>query len=156
MTAADPFDPTDPDLHAAVRALADAVPPVEPSPGLRDRLLAALPPAGLPGITFKLAADAAFRPLRRKPGVSVCPLHLDRPARRFTCLLRLEPGASLGEHAHDGVEECLILEGALEVAGRTLRPGDYQRAEPGSPHAEQVSPGGCLLFLAGPLSLLAE
>lgn len=153
MTA-DPFDPTDAGLHDAVRALAD-VPAVEPSAGLKDRLLAALPPADPPGLSFDLAADATFRPFRR-PGVSVRLLHLDEPARRFTCLLRLEPGASLGEHSHDGAEECLVLEGTLEVAGRTLRPGDYQRAEPGSPHAEQRSPGGCLLFLTGPLSLDSE
>ena len=138
----------------AVRLLA-AVTPVPPSAGLLTTILDRLPPADPPGLTVRLADPAAFRPTGR-PGVSIRLLHTDRVARRFSAYLRLDPGASLQPHTHDGAEECVVLSGSITVAGRTLAAGDYQLAEAGSPHAEQVSADGCLLFLTGPLSLLAE
>jgi anti-sigma factor ChrR (cupin superfamily) len=149
MTA-DPFD--HPDHADAVRQLA-AGPPVEPSAGLKIRLLAALPPP--PQVVYKPSDDAAFRPTKQ-PGVSVRLLYLDRAADRFSAFLKLAPGARLRPHRHAGVEECVVLAGTMDVGGRTLRAGDYQRAESGSPHGEQVSADGCLLFLSGPLALLAE
>lgn len=145
----DPFD--DPAYAEVVRMLAE-VAPVAPSPDLKARLLARLP---APGLTIKPADESAFRPSRH-PGVSVRLLHLDRAADRFSAYLRLAPGASLRPHTHDGAEECVVLAGSITVGGRTLTAGDYQRAEPGSPHDEQRSADGCLLFLSGPLSLLAE
>ncbi len=150
MTA-DPF--TDPDHTDAVRLLA-AVPPVSPSAGLLALVIAQLPPADPPGLHFHVAADLAFRPTGR-PGVSIRLLHTDTAAARFSAYLRLDPGASLHPHAHDGAEECVVLSGSIRVGHRTLTAGDYQRAEPGSPHGEQRSADGCLLFLTGPLSLLA-
>ncbi len=138
----------------AVRLLA-AVPPVSPSAGLVAAILDRLPPAAPPGLTFHAADPATFQPTGR-PGVSIRLLHTDRVARRFSAYLRLDPGASLDSHTHDGAEECVVLSGSITVAGRTLAAGDYQLAEPGSPHAEQVSAAGCLLFLTGSLSLLAE
>ena len=146
MTA-DPFDA--PENHDAVRLLADGLVATPPA-GLRAALL-----DRLPGVTFWPADDAAFRPTGWA-GVSVRLLHTDRDAGRFSAYLKLDPGASLHSHTHDGAEECVVLSGSIAVAGRTLRAGDYQRAEAGSPHAEQVSADGCLLFLTGPLSLLAE
>lgn len=144
----------------AVRALAASVPPVEPSPGLKARLLAALPPADrvvpkLPGIKFRLADDADFRPTRL-PGVSVRMLHVDAGSRQFTCLVRMAPGAKLPSHPHDGPEECIVLDGEIVAHGVRMKAGDYQRVDPGTAHAEQYTDTGCLLYLSGPASLLAD
>jgi quercetin dioxygenase-like cupin family protein len=152
MTA-DPFDPPGENAEA-VRLLA-AVPPVTPSADLFARILDRLSAADPPGFHFHSPVDAQFRPTGR-PGVSVRMLHHDRAANRFSAYLRLDPGASLDTHTHDGAEECVVLSGSIRVSGRTLRAGDYQLAEPGSPHGEQTSDDGCILFLTGPLSLLGE
>jgi hypothetical protein len=144
----DPFDMAE--NAGAVRLLADG-PSVTPPPGLLAAILDRLPPQ--PGLVFRPADPAAFKPTGR-PGVSIRLLQTDRETRRFSAFLRLDPGASLDSHTHDGAEECVVLSGSITVAGRTLAAGDYQLAEAGSPHAEQVSPDGCLLFLSGPLSLL--
>lgn len=137
---------------AVVDALAGVVAPVEPPAGAREKLLAALPPAG---IRFRLAGDGAFTPTRY-PGVSVKVLHVDRDRRQFTVLMRMAPGAAYPAHAHDGPEECVVIEGEIQVGGVRMRAGDYQRAEPGSEHVEQRSETGALLFLTAPLSLLAR
>jgi quercetin dioxygenase-like cupin family protein len=135
-----------------VEGLAGAVGPVEPPPVAKERLLAALPPAG---VHFRFAGDGGFTPTRH-PGVSVKLLHLDRQRRQFTVLMRLEPGAVYPAHAHDGPEECVVLEGEILVGGVRMRKGDYQRAEPGSEHVEQRSETGALLFVTAPVSLLAR
>lgn len=144
----------DPEHHEAVRILAD-VPPVQPSDGLFDRILKQLPTVNPRGFIFLTPHANDFKPTHQ-PGVSIRMLHTDRTAGRFSAYLRLDPGASLYEHEHDGIEECVVLSGSIRVGGRLLRAGDYQRAEVGSPHGEQTSPDGCLLFLSGSLSLLGE
>lgn len=144
----------------AVRTLAASTPLIAPSPGLKARLLAALPTADrvspkLPGIKFRLADDADFRPTRL-PGVSVRMLHMDVRSRQFTCLVRMAPGATLPSHPHDGPEECIVLGGEIVAHGVRMKAGDYQRVEPGTAHAEQYTETGCLLYLSGPTSLLAD
>jgi quercetin dioxygenase-like cupin family protein len=153
------------DFAPAVRALLDC-PPVAPPPGLRAAVLAQLPPPNprasdrVPakrskGIRYRFADDADFRPTG-SPGVSVRLLHMDAANRRFTCLVRMAPGSTLPGHAHDGPEECVVLDGELLTHGVRMRKGDYQRVEPGTEHADQFSETGCLLYLTGPASLLQD
>lgn len=149
----DLFD--DPEHVEAVRCLAD-VPPVPPSPVLLGSILDRIElEAAQPGFVFRTADTDKFKPTTQ-PGVTIRLLHTDRLSNRFSAYLRLEPGASLHPHAHEGVEECVVLSGSVRVGDRLLTAGDYQRAEPGHDHGEQTSPDGCLLFLTGPLSLLGE
>ena len=56
-------------------------------------------------------------------------------------------GSSYPGHLHGGVEECLVLEGDLQVEGEELRAGDYQRAEASSQHGTQWTKNGCLLLI---------
>jgi quercetin dioxygenase-like cupin family protein len=148
-------------LTEAVRILAAEAPPVDPPPWIKASLLAAVgdtraadrtAAARLAGIEFRFAEDGEF--VRGSaPGVWVRMLHLDRRRRQFTCLVRLEPGASYPAHAHDGPEECLVLEGDVNVGGVRMRAGDYQRVEPGTDHGEQRSEGGALLYISAPFSV---
>jgi quercetin dioxygenase-like cupin family protein len=142
------------EFAGVVAALAGVVPPVEPPAGAKEKLLASLPPAPA-GIHFRFADDGAFTPTRY-PGVSIKLLHLDRQRRQFTVLMKLEPGAVYPAHAHDGPEECVVIEGEILVGGVRMRQGDYQRAEPGSEHVDQRSETGALLFVTAPVSLMSR
>ena len=146
------FD-TDAEFGDVVAALAAAIPPVEPPPGVKAALFARLSPP--PDIRFRFATDGAFAPTPY-PGVAIRVLNVDRERRQFSAVIRLDAGATYPSHAHDGPEECVVLEGELLVGDVRMRPGDYQRAEPGSAHSDQWSETGALLFVTGPMSLLAQ
>lgn len=62
-------------------------------------------------------------------------------------LLRLQPGARLPAHDHLEVEECLILEGELDLGGGVvLHTGDYHMAPRGLAHGMAISCLGALIF----------
>jgi ChrR-like protein with cupin domain len=81
------------------------------------------------------------------PGVSRKLLHVDADAGWQAFFLRLDPGARLAAHDHPILEECLVLEGAFEVAGEEVRKGDLHLAFAGSRHGDIVSPGGALIYI---------
>ncbi|MGD9644599.1 MAG: cupin domain-containing protein [Pirellulales bacterium] len=83
-------------------------------------------------------------------GVFMRMLFVDPRRRAVTCLMRIQPGASIPGHAHEGSEECLVLDGELRVGDVTLRAGDFQRTAPGFPQPDQSSPSGCLLLVTSP------
>ncbi|HZR03598.1 MAG TPA: cupin domain-containing protein [Burkholderiales bacterium] len=79
------------------------------------------------------------------PGIHVKPLHADETGRSF--LLRLDPGAVLPSHAHDGDEECMVIAGELYLGDFRVGPGDYHLAQHGSHHGDIHAPHGALVFL---------
>ncbi len=142
--------------HEVVRALAD-VPPVEPPPTVKTRLMAMARETALPSISgvamkFVFRNDDDFR-ATRYPGIKVRVLSIDRTARRMSLLMKLEAGSEYPAHHHDGYEECLILEGEIRVGSTRLCAGDYQRCETNTDHVEQYSPTGALLWLSAPLAV---
>ena len=149
---ADLFD-TDDDFGGVVAVLAAAIPPIDPPAGVKAALFARLAPP--PDIRFRFATDGAFAPTPF-PGMTIRLLNIDRERRQFSAMIRLEAGATYPSHAHDGPEECVVLEGELLVGNVRMKAGDYQRAEPGTAHADQWSDTGALLFVTGPTSLLAH
>lgn len=78
------------------------------------------------------------------PGVSVLPLFERAPER--VMLIRLDPGASWGAHAHPGGEEILVLDGALEDELGRYPKGTWLRNPDGSAH-DPRSHDGCTLFV---------
>jgi quercetin dioxygenase-like cupin family protein len=65
-------------------------------------------------------------------------------------LLRLAPGASLPPHRHPVDEECVVLEGWIEVGTRLrVGPGGYHLAHRGALHATLRTDTGATLFLRG-------
>jgi anti-sigma factor ChrR (cupin superfamily) len=145
----------DPEVVAAwrsyelvVTSLADGLPPISPPAAVRDNLLRRTEgQAPLPaGLFIQRAADAPWEETGI-PGVRRRILVVERERRRQAVLLQMAAGATYPAHTHDGPEECFVLEGDLEVAGRVLGPGDYQRAEAGSHHGDQYSRGGCLALI---------
>lgn len=81
------------------------------------------------------------------PGVFCKVLSTDEETDRVSMLVRLAPGASYPPHRHADVEELFLLDGVLTIDDRTLHPGDYSRAEPGSADAVVRSDTGCTCVL---------
>lgn len=96
-------------------------------------------------------ADARWEPTAID-GIEIRRLFMDTPRNQMTMLVRMAAGTAYPRHIHDGPEECLVLEGELRVGDDLLRPGDYQRAAPGSKHAVQSTDTGCLLLIVSSLS----
>lgn len=65
-------------------------------------------------------------------------------------LLRLEPGATLPPHRHPLDEECVVLDGVLQVGTRIeVGPGGYHLAHEGALHATVGARSGATIFLHG-------
>lgn len=62
-------------------------------------------------------------------------------------LVRMEPGASIPRHTHELPEFIYVLEGELQLAGRTLTRGWASIAAPGSEHLDVHSTDGCTFLL---------
>jgi anti-sigma factor ChrR (cupin superfamily) len=152
--------------------LAAAMRPVAPPAQLRSALLrrvAASHANGAPSPLGRLLEKEAPPPVDRTQafvqradhavweatdveGVNMRLLFVDRDHNRCTALVRMAPGASYPGHVHNGPEECLVLEGELHAGDTLLRPGDYQRMQPGSHHGVQHTTSGCLLLITSSLS----
>lgn len=81
------------------------------------------------------------------PGISMRTLFLDPRTNRRTLLVRLQPGAAIPAHRHHDDEQCLILEGRVEMHGVEYGPGDFFVAANASLHQPITSSSGALLFL---------
>jgi anti-sigma factor ChrR (cupin superfamily) len=62
-------------------------------------------------------------------------------------LLRIEPGATYPEHLHEWREQCVVLEGELERAGKRLSAGEVETFAVGTTHEPVYSERGCLLLV---------
>lgn len=155
-------------LDPVIAALAQAVPPVTPSPRIKESLLnriraagqtplpvetkapAAKPTSNPPpipeGFFYQHAADAVWMPTRT-PGVQIRMLYLDKVRQRATVCLKMEPGRHYPHHDHASVEEVFVLEGDLRLGDIVMRAGDYQRAEGGTHHEDQYTENGCMVLI---------
>lgn len=83
------------------------------------------------------------------PGVEKKLLIYDPEARTESYLLRLAPGARLPRHAHDKLEECMMIEGEAMIGDLRLVAGDYHAIKPGQDHPEVVTETGALAYIRG-------
>ena len=81
------------------------------------------------------------------PGISCKLLATDTERNRVSMLVRLAPGADYPPHRHAELEELHLLDGELMIDDRTLYPGDYNRAEPGTVDSRVWSATGCTCVL---------
>ena len=81
------------------------------------------------------------------PGISCKLLATDAEKDRVSMLVRLAPRAAYPPHRHAGVEELYLLDGELMIDNKTLHPGDYNRAEPGTSDQHVWSETGCTCVL---------
>ena len=130
-----------------------------PRPGLKHELLSSLrrtPPKN-PQVWKSWTADAGsgVHVVRSNEGdwqsvvqgVHVKRLFADPVRDSVTMLIRMEPGSEWPAHRHAGDEECLVLEGDVQVGDVTLQAGDYQCARTSSIHDVTRTVNGCLLLI---------
>ncbi len=81
------------------------------------------------------------------PGVDV--KNLRGRGSILSMLVRMVPGALLGDHGHPQEEDCLVLDGELFLGDILLRADDYHMAPVETQHVEGYSDVGTLLFVHG-------
>lgn len=117
-----------------------------PSDAVWDRISARVDQLQARRDTVTVASDTGVWEAA-SPGVWRKRLHIDAGAGWQAQLVRIDPGATLPAHDHPILEECLVLEGAFELAGETIRKGDFHLAFPGREHRVITSRGGALLYI---------
>lgn len=64
-------------------------------------------------------------------------------------LLRLAPGASLPAHRHPVDEECVVLEGEVQIGSLRVAAGGFHLGRKDVLHDKLQSAGGALIYLRG-------
>jgi anti-sigma factor ChrR (cupin superfamily) len=85
------------------------------------------------------------------PGLFEKVLYVDLETGTRSFLVRAERGAVVPAHVHDGAEECLVIEGDVQIGNVDLRAGDYHVAPRGTTHPFLTTRGGCIVFLREPV-----
>lgn len=148
-------------FEQVVNAIALDADEQEPSPDVRDKLIAAINDTG-DGNDRKPAEakhnGQGFVSIRANDGEWINPqegvfcksLYVDKASGMATSLVRMMPGTSLTAHIHEGVEQFFILEGDCSVCGEVLGPGDYHRAPAGTIHESTYTVNGTMFLLVAP------
>ena len=79
-------------------------------------------------------------------GVSAKVLLQDENGGVRTMLVKMEPGATIPDHEHTGLEQSYILEGSLEDHDGVCGPGQYVWRPAGNRHVA-TSPDGALMLV---------
>ena len=105
----------------------------------------------------RIAADTTGRHLTAQPrepgwqpfgaGVSIKVLHEDGGIMSY--LLRLAPGAALPAHRHPVDEECVVLEGEVQIGTLRVGAGGFHLGRKNVLHDRLCSADGALIFLRG-------
>jgi quercetin dioxygenase-like cupin family protein len=145
MTPPDEPLALDADLRAAIDdALVPQTVDAEVAARIKRRLLDRI--AVEAGLQVAVPADGgAWRPF--VPGVEIKVLH--RNGETLSYLLRMAPGSELPNHRHPRDEECVVVEGRVEMGGMSFGPGGYLMERAGTLHAPLRTVDGALLFLRG-------
>ena len=89
------------------------------------------------------------------PGIQRKVLHVDRAAGAQIVLYRVAPGTKFAAQGHLIAEECLVLEGEIEVDGVMAQTGDVHIAFAGTRHGVLTSRTGALLYVRADLHMQA-
>lgn len=76
-----------------------------------------------------------------RPGMRMKVLYKNNETREATILIETEPGAVISDHIHTGVEQTLVLEGALEDDEGVCGPGSFVWRPEGSRHTARTPNG---------------
>ena len=134
-----------------LEALASAVRPAELSAEQRGRLRRRIlerARAETPEGTRTLRAHEGEW-IEIRPFVEVRELRRDEASGMYTSLLRMRPGGIIPAHLHEREEECIVLEGEVEIGTHKLAAGDVHIAAAGSWHEQVSTRKGVLVLLRG-------
>lgn len=80
-------------------------------------------------------------------GFSYKTLYEDRDSGLSTMLMKVEADSVAPAHAHDNLEQVLVLEGEFYDEYRTYGPGDFVVRAPGAIHTGGTKAGAILLLV---------
>ncbi len=132
-------------LYDTTLRLATDLPPQQPSPAVRDRVLASV----LSPANYTIASTDGAWNESGLPGIRVKILAVDRQRGLVTLLLRGDAGAVYPSHRHSAPEECYVIRGSVVIGGRELQAGDFHHADAGSDHGEIRTVEGAEVLLVG-------
>ncbi len=127
-------------------ALLDTMPSGTPPDTLRAQILARIHSPSSMNELITVRADEG-RWSEMAPGIEIKLLFQDKDSNSRSLLMRVHAGSTFPAHGHDGLEECLLLEGECNFGSLNLRAGDYHLALQGANHVALSSRTGALLFL---------
>jgi len=87
------------------------------------------------------------------PGIGRKLLHTDSDAGVQIVLYKVASGTSFGAHNHLIAEECLVLDGEIEVDGVVARSGDLHIAFANTRHGVLTSRTGAILYVRADLHM---
>lgn len=99
------------------------------------------------------SAEMGWEPFA--PGIQRKLLHADAEAGVQIVLYKVAPGTSFAAHGHLVSEECLVLDGQIEVDGVVARSGDLHIAFANTRHGVLTSRTGALLYARADLHMQA-
>jgi quercetin dioxygenase-like cupin family protein len=141
-----PDDIRDP-LLAAIEPV---MPAAAAASALRERVLARVRAA--PAMVTIRAGEGRWQPFLPKVEIKV----LREADGYLNYLMRLEAGARVPAHDHPMDEECLVLEGEINIGDLVVRAGDYHVAPRGVHHGVLESRAGALLFLRSAIPEMSQ
>lgn len=83
------------------------------------------------------------------PGIERKIVYVNRSAGVQSYFVRMQAGATLQEHEHDADEQCVILQGQLEIGGTIFEAGTYHLARRGIPHVPITARSDAIFFIHG-------
>lgn len=149
-------------FDSVVAHLAFAAPERDPSPSVREKLLAGISAPKAKGefhVPFVVPAQSSpvFSLHANEgdwteigPGLTAKTLFVDQTRGFVTSLVKMAPGGALPPHRHTGDEQFYVLEGDCNVHGTRLGPGDFHRAASGSVHESTYTVDGTMFLLIAP------
>lgn len=81
------------------------------------------------------------------PGVKIKVLHDSGGIMSY--LLRMEPGSALPNHRHAHDEECVVVEGSVQMGDVTMGPGGYLMERKDTLHPPLTTVDGATIYLRG-------
>ena len=105
------------------------------------------------GLTDRVQRGSRFIDLnsvewtQAEPGVQMKTIYKDDTSGESTILMKLDPGTRSAMHAHDQLEEVLVLEGSFSDQDNTYTAGQYCIRAIGAEHETFSETGGIVLLI---------
>lgn len=100
-----------------------------------------------PGTSTIAMSDGVWEDIA--PGIERKIVYVNRVEGVQSYFVRMQAGATLQEHEHDADEQCVILQGQLEIGGEIFEAGTYHLARRGIPHVPITAHSDAIFFIHG-------
>jgi quercetin dioxygenase-like cupin family protein len=95
------------------------------------------------------AGEGNWHPM--EPGVQIKVLYKDEARHTMTTLVKMDAGARIPRHYHDGGEECYVISGDIYDDHISMKAGDYISLMRDTMHSFVSTINGALLLIISPL-----